>query len=151
MSRQITNTTKTEKAMGFSKINLKLQAVVIAFFVLSAIPMIANAFPAFPGAQVWGSDTIGGRGGTVIKVTNLNDSGTGSLRAALTASGPRIVIFRVGGTINLSSPIWVGNPYLTIAGQTAPGGGILIRGPNQQGGDGHPSIAIQTHDVIIRV
>jgi len=136
--------------MQFSKIRTKIHVLVIALFILPAIPMAANALPAFPGAMGWGSDTIGGRGGTVIKVTNLNDSGSGSLRAALTASGPRIVIFRVGGTINLSSPIWVGNPYLTIAGQTAPGGGILIRGPNQQGGDGHPSIAIQTHDVIIR-
>ena len=136
--------------MGFSKINLKLQAVVIAFFVLSAIPMIANAFPAFPGAQGWGSDTIGGRGGTVIKVTNLNDSGTGSLRAAMTASGPRYVIFTVGGTITLSSAIQVNNPYLTVAGQTAPGGGILIRGPNEPGGSGNATFKLASHDIIIR-
>lgn len=138
------------ETMGFNKTRTIIRVLVVALLILPVIPRAAHAFPAFPGAQGWGSDTIGGRGGTVIKVTNLNDSGPGSFRAALLASGPRIVIFTVGGTITLSSTIWVGNPYLTIAGQTAPGGGILIRGPNNQGGNGSPTIAIQTHDVIIR-
>lgn len=91
-------------------------------------PTPAEGVPAFPGAEGYGSSTVGGRGGTVIEVTNLNDSGPGSLRAALEASGSRIVVFRTGGTIKLASDIVVLNPFLTVAGQTAPGDGITIRG-----------------------
>ena len=99
---------------------------------------------AFPEAEGFGRFAQGGRGGQVIEVTNLNDSGTGSLRAAVEASGARTVIFRVGGTIEITSDnnrLRVMNPYLTIAGQTAPGDGILIRGG---------MLDVQTHDVIVR-
>lgn len=104
---------------------------------------------AFPGAAGYGANAKGGRGGAVIYVTNLNDSGEGSLRAALTAEGPRTVLFRVAGTIALDSEIRVENPYLTIAGQTAPGDGIAIR---HSGASGFKNalIHIRTHDVIIR-
>jgi pectate lyase len=84
---------------------------------------------------------VGGRGGKVIEVTNLNDSGAGSFRAAVEASGPRIVVFRVGGTITTTSHINVKDPYLTIAGQTAPGEGVQVRGG---------MFKISTHDVIVR-
>jgi hypothetical protein len=82
---------------------------------------------AFPGAEGFGKYTIGGRGGRVIEVTNLNDSGPDSFRAACEAKGPRIVVFRLSGTIPLKSELVIRNPYITIAGQTAPGDGICIK------------------------
>jgi len=94
--------------------------------VIEPTPPSVGYLPVFPGAQGFGTETKAGRGGNVIKVTNLNDSGTGSLRAALTANSPRIVIYEVSGTISLSSKIEVTNPYLTVAGQTAPSPGILV-------------------------
>ena len=96
---------------------------------------------AFPGAIGFGTNTPGGRGGQIIYVTNLNDSGEGSLRSALTASGPRLVLFRVSGTISLEKDISIEEPYLTIAGQTAPGEGVQIRGAH---------IRIESHDIIVR-
>jgi pectate lyase len=102
---------------------------------------------AFPGAEGFGAQSKGGRGGTVIEVTNLNDSGAGSLRACVAAQGPRICVFRVGGTITTQSEIIATNPYLTIAGQTAPGGGITLRAA--QNYHEEPFI-ISTHDVVIR-
>ncbi|MBW8859015.1 MAG: hypothetical protein JF570_04600, partial [Caulobacter sp.] len=82
---------------------------------------------AFPGAEGFGRFSQGGRGGRVIKVTNLDDSGPGSLRAAVEAEGPRIVIFDVGGVIRLKSYLRIANDHITIAGQTAPGYGITLR------------------------
>ena len=97
--------------------------------------------PAFPGAEGGGMFTFGGRGGKVLTVTNLNDSGPGSFRWACEQGGARIVVFNVSGIIRLKSPINVRAPYITIAGQTAPGEGVIIAGESFQ---------VDTHDVIVR-
>jgi len=101
----------------------------------------------FPGAEGFGTKTVGGRGGNVIEVINLNDSGPGSLRAAIDERGKRIVVFRVAGTIELESSLVITNPYITIAGQTAPGGGITLRDVNSAV---EAIMKIETHDVVIR-
>ncbi|RMG94082.1 MAG: T9SS C-terminal target domain-containing protein [Chloroflexi bacterium] len=99
--------------------------------------------PAFPGAEGFGSATPGGRGGQIIKVTNTNASGPGSLRQALeNTPGKRIIIFETGGEIDLQgNNIEISEPFVTIAGQTAPGDGIMIK---------NGIIRIITHDVIVR-
>jgi hypothetical protein len=87
----------------------------------------ATNLPAFPGAEGFGAYALGGRGGRVYHVTTLEDGGAGSLREAVEAAGPRIVVFEVGGTIRLQKDLQVTNSFLTIAGQTAPGDGICLR------------------------
>lgn len=97
--------------------------------------------PAFPGAMGGGAFSNGGRGGKVIIVTSLADDGPGTLREACETGGARIVVFNVSGIIRLKSPLIVRAPYITIAGQSAPGDGICVAGE---------SFWINTHDVIIR-
>jgi hypothetical protein len=116
----------------------------LAFILLTHILLccsVTEALPVFPGAKGFGVDTPAGRGGTVYKVTNLNDSGIGSLRAAIDASEPRVVIFEVSGTIILADDLQIRNPYITISGQTAPSPGVTLRGAG---------LSIRTHDVLIQ-
>ena len=132
-----------------------------AFIVLIGIPMINEmrrpktpknpstprsvepqvGLPVFPGAEGFGTRTIAGRGGKVIEVTSLADDGPGTLRAALNEPHPCIIVFRVSGVIELKSELQILSPFVTLAGQTAPGGGICIK---------DAGIAIMTHDVLIR-
>ena len=93
-----------------------------------AVRDIPGGLAVFPGAEGFGSTTRAGRGGDVIRVMNLSDGGAGSLRAALQREGARIVVFEVGGTIELDSPITIHQPFLTLAGQTAPDPGITLKG-----------------------
>lgn len=123
-----------------------IMPAVICYLVITAtaLPALAQQPPtlkAFPDAEGWGAVSRGGRGGDVIKVTNLNASGPGSLSEACAAKGPRIIVFEVSGVIR--GDIRITQPYLTIAGQTAPGAGITIEGVVS-------SYNYGAHDIIIR-
>lgn len=125
----------------------EMRILVASIFLLVSSWLVSGALgeeasvPAFPGAQGFGADTPGGRGGQVLIVSNLNDAGPGSFRAACEAKGPRIVVFRVSGLIDLQSPVRITEPFVTIAGQSAPGAGICLK---------RNGLSIDTHDVVVR-
>lgn len=123
----------------------RLRWLAGALLGLAALaPAIAAEAPAlaFPGAQGWAAHTPGGRGGRILRVTTLAGSGPGSFAEAVAAKGPRIVVFEVGGVIDLErQEVRITEPYLTIAGQTAPQPGVtFIRG----------GLIVATHDVVVR-
>lgn len=142
------------RALQTSRNALVMLLVSVALSTTLGCSCSAAELPAFPGAEGWGSTTPGGRGGNVIYVTSLADSGPGTLRAALETRGPRTIVFGVSGVIKLRSTLSLGggwnpddgdNPYsfVTIAGQSAPGGGICI--------SGRPFVLDNgVHDVVIR-
>ncbi|KGB56111.1 Pectate lyase precursor [Sphingopyxis sp. LC81] len=120
-----------------------ITALFLALSLSSGSAMAAAAAPlAFPGAVGPAAETPGGRGGQILRVTTLAPDGPGSLKAAIETPGPRIIVFEVGGVIDMGRrAIEIKHPFLTIAGQTAPGPGItLIR----------TGIDVKTHDVVMR-
>lgn len=141
MTRRIVRNTVRNAVRIFSAF-----AMAMAFCAGAASPpppeQQAASQPAFPGAQGWAAHTPGGRGGLIVRVTTLATDGPGSFLEAVNAKGPRIVVFEVGGVIDLQlKTVKIREPFLTIAGQTAPQPGItLIRG----------GIDIATHDVVVR-
>ncbi|HAR63380.1 MAG: hypothetical protein DKM50_08905 [Candidatus Margulisiibacteriota bacterium] len=113
--------------------------------ISATAPEPVPATIAFPGAEGFGAKTRGAYSGAITPViyhvTNLNDSGYGSFRNAFNITWPLVVVFDIGGTISLTGEISVMHPYVTIAGQTAPGGGICIKGG---------ALRIKSHDIVIR-
>ncbi len=123
----------------------RLTAVLLA--VLAGVSLRAQraappAVPAFPGAEGGGAISVGGRGGRVLEVTSLADRGPGTLREAVESAGPRMVVFRVSGLIELKTDLVIKNSRITIAGQTAPGDGICLKG--------RPLRVDKADDVVIR-
>jgi len=133
---------ETDGRYGMKKCSTVYKVILCAVLLRAAV----HAIPAFPGAEGGGAGSVGGRGGRVIEVTNCNDTGEGSLREACGAQGPRTVVFRTGGIIATRSAIHITHPYLTIAGQTAPGGGITLHGLESS----RQPLSAATHDIIIR-
>ena len=121
---------------------MSYRCLLIGASLLAQWASAAEAPLAFPGAAGAAATTPGGRGGEIVRVTTLAPTGPGSFVEAVKKAGPRTVVFEVGGVIDLAeSTVKITEPYLTIAGQTAPAPGItLIRG----------GIDITAHDVIVR-
>lgn len=135
--------------------------LLVAFVTVIGVPLVGNALAektpknpstprpieplaglsVFPGAEGFGTHTPAGRGGKVMEVTSLADHGAGTLRAAFDEPNPRIIVFRTGGTIELESNLYLNHPFVTVAGQTAPGGGICLK---------NRGLIITTHDVLIQ-
>jgi len=118
-----------------------VKSAFLSLFILGWIHLVSGQPLAFPGAEGGGKYTAGGRGGRVLFVDNLNDRGPGSLRKAVEARGPRTILFRVSGTIELQKPIYIKNDSVTIAGQSAPGDGICLK---------NYGIRIEANQVILR-
>ena len=130
-----------EKALPIVQQEEKEQGRVYRPWASKPDELLKAEIPAFPGAEGGGMYTTGGRGGKVLVVTSLEDRGPGTLREACETGGARIIVFEVSGVIRLKTPINIRAPYVTIAGQTAPGDGICVTGA---------SVLIDTHDVVIR-
>ena len=122
---------------------MRCKGLLLTTAMLGCVGLAAptTSTPAFPGAEGFGRHAAGGRGGVVLRVTTLADSGPGSLRAAIETKGPRTIVFDVGGTITLAAPLKISRSNVTLAGQTAPGDGVTLRGQ---------PLIIAADDVIVR-
>ncbi len=150
------------RSPSLGRVSIGLGGLLLAvFLVVIGLPMLKGVFatkppknpsaprpveipeglPVFPGAQGFGTLTPAGRGGKIIEVTSLEDHGPGTLRAALEDPNPRIIVFRVGGTIELEEGLSINHPFVTVAGQTAPGDGITLK---------NAGLSIATHDVLVQ-
>lgn len=127
--------------MNLVKLYRGVRHSMVALTMAVSGALASDPPPAFPGAEGFGAGASGGRGGEVYEVTNLDDSGAGSLRDAV-KKGDRTVVFRVSGTIELKSALKISVPNMTIAGQTAPGDGICLRG--------HELFITNTRNVVVR-
>lgn len=133
-------------AVPMKAVRRRFARVVLAVLLSCAAAAVCAAESAgplaFPGAQGWAAHTLGGRGGKILRVTTLKSGGPGSFAEAVNTPGPRIVVFEVGGVIDLDmKTLRISEPFLTIAGQTAPAPGItFVRG----------GLDIATHDVVVR-
>jgi len=115
--------------------------LALALGVAKIYPLAETGLPVFPGAEGFGTDTLGGRGGRIMRVTTLADDGPGSLREALLTPGARVIVFEVGGTIWATQDWEIEHPFVTIAGQTAPSPGITLAGA---------TLRVLTHDVLVQ-
>jgi hypothetical protein len=126
---------------AFRRTTLRVAITSLLACAAGAVSFASQAVSVLPQATGFGIDTPAGRGGTVHKVINLNESGAGSLRACVEASGPRVCVFEVSGTIKMTKDLIIRNPKITIAGQTAPSPGVNLRGG---------ALWISTSDVLIQ-
>lgn len=134
------NSENQHTSCSFFRLIPAVTLVLLAFIELNC-QNIQDTVPAFPGAMGGGMYTTGGRGGKVVKVTNLNDNGPGSFREATNTKGRRTIVFDVSGTIEIYSELVIKSGDLTIAGQTAPGDGICIKGNE---------VKLEADNIIIR-
>lgn len=134
--------------MNISTVTLRFAALLL--LVVSALPSLQAAqkvVPVFPGAQGFGTTTTAGRGGPVCIVSQLADSGAGTLRHCVEQEGPRNVVFAISGTIRLERTLRIFNPFISIYGQTAPADGIMVTISSNDTG---PVLNVATHDVLIQ-
>ena len=118
-----------------------------ASFSIASAARAQGSLPVFPGAEGFGTRTAAGRGGSVCRVTSLADAGSGTVRDCLEGRWPRTVVFGVGGTVRLESPLRIEHPHVSVYGQTAPGDGVLLIGsPDFE----EAVLGVATHDVLLQ-